>query len=449
MMSLTALIALLAPPFAGCVVFVAIHQCFGVHVLRRGVIFVDLALAQMSALGATLAFAAGHDPASLGGLAYTLCFSALGAGLLAFARALPEGIDHEAYIGVIYVASTAATIVAVDQSPQGAEHIKQILVGSILGMSFEDLPKLLALYAPVAALLWLARKPMREASGLAPSARGRSPMAWDFLFYFLFGLVVTSSVAVAGVLLVFCFLIIPSLIGSLFSRRPVVLHAVGWLAGALSSAAGLGASFAWDLPTGAALVLAFAAALVLACLLRGAWRVAPRQRIARLRTLARAACVGFFVLSGLALLWLVLEPRADQPLVRLAENAIGTGPEQFLTPAERRRYAAAVAAASLKHEQAAQLTRYERQSRWQGDGLTDEAIRRIGTFQQTFNEMARGEDFVVRELAARARERQRWRIAPFGLAVCAAGLWLVLRRRRPVSVSRDEVPADRHPAGSG
>ncbi|MDR6860991.1 metal ABC transporter permease [Variovorax guangxiensis] len=428
-MSLTDLIALMAPSFAGCVIFVAIHQCFGVHVLRRGVIFVDLALAQMSALGATLAFAAGHDPTSIGGLAYALCFSAMGAALLAFARALPKGIDHEAYIGIIYVVSTAATIVAVDQSPQGAEHVKQILVGSILGMTFEGLPKLLVLYGAVGTLLWFARRPIGEASGFTPSMPARAHVAWDFLFYFLFGLVVTSSVAIAGVLLVFCFLIVPSLIGSLFSRRPLVLHVVGGFAGTVASAAGLGASYVWDLPTGAALVIAFAAMLLVACLFRGVLRVSPPRRRASLHKLAHTVCAGILGIASLAMLWLIALPRADQPLLVFGEHVIGTGPERFLTPAERQRYAEAIATARLKHAQAAQLTQQERQSRWQGDSLSDEAIRRIGTFQQTFSEMARGEDFVVRELTVRARERQRWRVAPIGLAMCMAGLWLLLRPR--------------------
>ncbi|WP_269474077.1 metal ABC transporter permease [Variovorax sp. PBS-H4] len=418
----------MAPSFAGCMLFVAIHQCFGVHVLRRGVIFVDLALAQMSALGATLAFAAGHDPASVGGIAYTLCFSAAGAALLAFARALPKGIDHEAYIGIIYVVSTAATIVAVDQSPQGAEHVKQILVGSILGISIEGLPKLALLYGVVGALLWLARRPIAQASAFAPTEHARAHAAWDFVFYFLFGLVVTSSVAIAGILLVFCFLIIPSLIGSLFSRRPVVLHVVGWVAGTVASATGLAASYALDLPAGAALVIAFAFVLLVACLLRGVLWVPPQQRLAGLRKFARAVCAGVFGAAGLAMLWLVAVPRADQPLLVFVERLAGTGPEHYLTGAERRRYANALATSRLKHEQASQLTSQERQSRWQGDGLSDEAIRGIGTFQQAFNEMARGEDFVVRELTVRARERQRWRVAPFGLALSMAGLWWALRR---------------------
>ena len=440
------MIALLAPSLAGCVMFVAIHQCFGVHVLRRGVIFVDLALAQMSALGATLAFAAGHDPSSIGGLAYTLCFSAAGAALLALARTLPKGIDHEAYIGIIYVVSTAATIVAVDQAPHGAEHVKQILVGSILGMSFESLPRLLLLYGAVGAVLWLARKPIAEASGFMPSIRGRVHVAWDFLFYFLFGLVVTSSVAIAGVLLVFCFLIVPSLTGSLFSRRPMSSYVVGWLAGLIASAAGLGTSYAWDLPTGAALVIAFAAVLLAACVLRGILLVPASRRLASLRNVARKGCIGILSVASLAMLWLVVQPRADQPLLEWAEKVVGSGPEAFLTPAERRRYAEAVATAKMKHEQAGRLTREERQARWQGVGLSDEEIRRIGTFQQTFSEMARGEDFVVRELTAEARERQRWRLAPIGLAVCVAVLWLVLRRRRLQrnSSRKDADGAGRH-----
>ena len=435
---MTELLCLLAPAFAGCMVFVAIHQCFGVHVLRRGVVFVDLALAQMSALGATLAFAAGHDPTSIGGLAYTLFFSAAGAALLALARALPKGIDHEAYIGVIYVASTAATIVAVDQAPQGAEHVKQILIGSILGMSFEDLPKLLVLYGAVGALLWLARKPIGEASGFMPSTNARAYMAWDFLFYFLFGLVVTSSVAIAGILLVFCFLIIPSIIGSLFSKRRVTTYIVGWVAGTVASAAGLAASGAWDLPTGAALVLAFAAVLLMACLLRSVFQVSPQQRLTSLRKFARAVCAGILGMASLAMIWLIVAPRADQPWLVVVEKVLGTGPEQFLTPTERQRYAAAIAAARSKHAQASQLTQQERQSRWQGDGLSDDAVRRIGTFQQAFNEMARGEDFVAHELAVRARERQRRLIAPVVLILCAAGLWLVLR---PRWLSRKRRPA--------
>jgi zinc/manganese transport system permease protein len=424
-MSPTELVALLAPPFAGCMIFVAIHQCFGVHVLRRGIIFVDLALAQMSALGATLAFAAGHDPTSIGGLAYTLFFSALGAALLALARALPKGIDHEAYIGIIYVVSTAATVVAVDQSPQGAEQVKQMLVGSILAMSFEDLPKLLILYGAVGTVLWFARKPIAEASRFTLSMHARTHMAWDFLLYFLFGLVVTSSVAIAGVLLVFCFLIIPSIIGSLFSKKPAVSYVVGWSAGVVASATGLATSYAWDLPTGAALVIAFAAVLLAACLLRAILLVSPQQRLASMHKFARTVCVGIFAIASLAMLWLIGEPRADQPLLVFVEKIIGTGPEEFLTPAERQTYAAAGATAKSKHEQASRITEQERQSRWQGDGLSDEAIRRIGTFQQAFNEMARGDDFVVRELTVRARERQRWRVAPIVLAICVAGSWVV------------------------
>jgi zinc/manganese transport system permease protein len=116
---------LLAAPFAASALFVAIHATFGLHVLRRGIVFADLALAQMSALGATVAFAAGHAPTSAAGIAYTFLFAAIGAALLTASRAIPKEVQPEAYIGIIYVVATATTIVVVDRSPQGAEHVKQ------------------------------------------------------------------------------------------------------------------------------------------------------------------------------------------------------------------------------------------------------------------------------------------------------------------------------------
>jgi zinc/manganese transport system permease protein len=422
-------LGLLAPSFIGCALFVAIHQCFGVHVLRRGVIFVDLALAQVSALGVTLAFAAGHDPGSAGGIAYSLFFAAAGAALLTVARALPKNIHPEAYIGILYVVSTAATMVVVDRAPQGVEHVKEIFMGSILGMRLADLPGLSVTYGAIGAVLWLARKPIGRASEAERAPHARTHMGWDFLFYFLFGLVVTSSVAIAGVLLVFCFLIIPSIIGALFSSRPAAALLLGWTSGVAASAAGLGTSFVLDLPAGAALVIAFAVMLLLACTVRALVLVPARLRQDRLRRLAQAACVGSLAIGIAAMAWLIVAPHADQPAIELVEKLTGTGPERFLTRAERGAYRQAAASARWKHAQANRMLVEERRARWEGEGLSDESIVRIGTFQQAFNEMARGEDFVLRQLTTRARRREREREAPIVLAACALGLWLVLRPR--------------------
>jgi zinc/manganese transport system permease protein len=436
------LLALLAPPFAASLLFVAIHANFGLHVLRRGVIFVDLALAQMSALGATLAFASGHLPTSPSGLVYTFLFSALGAALLTAGRGLPKVIHTEAYIGILYVVATAATIVVVDRSPQGAEHVKQILVGSILTVSVNDLPKFVILYGAIGAFHWCARDPLRAASDAGAAGHAGSSTIWDFLFYLSFGAVVTSSVATAGVLLVFCFLIIPALIGSLFTRRFIGALGIGWLGGAAASAAGLAASFEFDLPAGAAMVLAFALALAVAIVVRGFVSVPAKERKHRFLIVIRGISVIALTSVSGAMVCLMVLPSADQPVLDVLERAVGIGPETFLTPSERAIYSDALREVRVHQSMASQLTVLERQSRWQGEPLSDDAVRRIGSFQQAFNEMARGEDFVAKSLSARARERERWYIGPAILAAAILGLVAVVPRRLRARVfSRSIVAA--------
>jgi zinc/manganese transport system permease protein len=424
--SLYDLLVLLAPPFAASLLFVAIHANFGLHVLRRGVIFVDLALAQMSALGATVAFAVGHATTSSSGLVYTFLFSAIGAALLTASRGLPKAIHTEAYIGILYVVATAVTILVVDRSPQGAEHVKQILVGSILTVSVDDLPKFALLYGAVGAFHWLARRPLRAASEAAAAGHARSPLLWDFLFYLSFGVVVTSSVATAGVLLVFCFLIIPAIIGSLFTRRVAGALWIGWLGGAAASTIGLSASFELDLPAGAAMVLAFALVLAAAIVLRALISVPAEERGNRFRVFIRAIAASILTTVAGSMIWLMSMPGADQPVLGVVERTIGIGPEMFLTSGDRQIYADAQTQVRVRQSQAAQLTILERQSRWQGDPLSDEAVRHLGSFQQAFNEMARGEDFVLKSLSARARERERWYVGPVVLFAAVLGLLAVL-----------------------
>ena len=407
---------------AASVLFVAIHANFGLHVLKRGVIFVDLALAQMSALGATIAFASGHLPTSTSGLVYTFLFSAMGAVLLTAGRGLPKVIHTEAYIGILYVVATAATIIVVDRSPQGAEHVKQILVGSILTVSASELPKFVILYGAIGTFHWLARRPLRVTSEAAAAGHGRTSLSWDFLFYLSFGAVVTSSVATAGVLLVFCFLIIPALIGSLFAHRFEGALAVGWVSGAGASVIGLAASFEFDLPAGAAMVLAFAFALAIAVILRACVSVPREQRKYRFRSLIRGISVATLSTVSAAMIWLMAVPGAGQPLLDVLEGVIGIGPQTFLTRDEREVYAHALTQVRLRQSQAAEMTDFERRSRWQGEPLSDDAVRRIGSFQQAFNEMARGEDFVIRSMATRARERERWYLGPALLAAALLGL---------------------------
>src|SRR5437868_729057 len=200
---MTEALSLLLVPFGACVAFVLIHAYLGVHVLRRNIVFADLALAQLSALGATVAFASGYAITSVAGFAYAFLFTAIGAALLTLTRSLARTISQEAGIGILYVAATAATILVVDRAPQGAEQVKKILVGSILTIGMPELVKFAALYALVGSLHYVFRKPLLALAGEQQSAGGNrlATIAWDFVFFLSFGVVVTSSVSTAGVLL--------------------------------------------------------------------------------------------------------------------------------------------------------------------------------------------------------------------------------------------------------
>src|SRR4028118_172931 len=252
---------LLAIPFLVALVLTGIHTYLGIHVLSRNIIFVDLALAQISALGATVAFMLGYLPQSLAAYVYSLLFTIVGAAILSLSRNWTGRVSQETFIGVVYVVSAAAAFLLVDKSPQGAEHIKQILVGSILTTTGDDLLKVVGLYSAVGLFHWLYRKRFLLISFEPERATqmGLRVWLWDFLFYLSFGVVVTSSVAIAGVLLVFCFLIIPAAIGTLYSSSILVKLLVGWATGIFASSGGLSASYLWDLPTGAAIVCVFGA----------------------------------------------------------------------------------------------------------------------------------------------------------------------------------------------
>src|SRR5690348_323292 len=242
------------PPFLVAVCLVGIHAYFGIQVLARKVIFVDLALAQIAALGATAAFMLGHPAQSPATYGYSLAFTLAAAILLAFTRRWAGRVPQEALIGVIYVVAAAAAILIIDRAPQGAEQLKQILTGNILTSGTHDLALIVPLYAAIGLLHWSLRSRLTAAGSLA----------WEFVFYASFGAVVTSSVAIAGVLLVFSFLIIPAAIGVIFASSLRAHLAIGWIAGTITSAVGLAASFAFDLPTGAAMVCAFGASLAVA-----------------------------------------------------------------------------------------------------------------------------------------------------------------------------------------
>jgi zinc/manganese transport system permease protein len=260
---------LLLWPLLACIAIAGIHAYLGFHVVERGVIFVDLALAQVAALGATVGFLFGHDLHSPASAWFSIGAVVVGAGLLAVLKAEKRRIPQEAFIGIVYAVAAAAAILIVDRTPEGAEHIKFMFVGNLLAASPGEVAGLAALYAVIGVLHFFWRKPFFAISRGETGGMGRTEVRlWDFLFYLTFGLVVTQSVAVAGVLLVFSYLIVPSVIAMLLADGASVRLAIGWIVGVLVSVAGMIASYHFDLPTGATVVTTFGAGLALALLTR-------------------------------------------------------------------------------------------------------------------------------------------------------------------------------------
>jgi zinc/manganese transport system permease protein len=396
-------LAFLWPSFLVAACLTGIHTYFGIQVLARKVIFVDLALAQVAALGATAAFMLGHPAQGAATYGYSLAFTLLAAVLLAFTRAWAARVPQEALIGVVYVVAAAAAILLIDRAPQGAEHLKQILTGNILTSGLDDLAVIIPLYAAVGVVHWLLRHRLT----------GTGTPVWEFVFYATFGVVVTSSVAIAGVLLVFSFLIVPAAIGVIFASSPARQLAIGWIVGILASAAGLAASFAFDLPTGATMVCVFGGALAAAGLLypflRGNRRSAMRIAIAA----ARWTAVAILAVSALQF---AIAPRADQPLIDMAEHAFPWLRSLYFSRAEDRTFADAGEYAERYRIEAGQLNDRERRSRTEGDALDDFSVARMSSFLKSYAEMRKGEQFVMDEVRARARERVRWGVSAALLA---------------------------------
>ena len=262
---------ILLPAFVASLILTGIHAYLGVHVVERGVIFVDLSLAQIAALGTTVAYLAGYDLHSGTAYLFSLGFTFLGAAIFAISRVHRRTrIPQEAIIGIVYAVSAAVAILVMSKATQETEHLKEMLVGNILSVSWKELGKTAVLYALVGVFHFVFRKRFLLISmdEQAAERQGINVRFWDFLFYVSFGFVVTSSVAIAGVLLVFCFLIVPSVTAMLFAERLGARLAIGWGMGALVSAAGVSLSFVLDLPTGATIVATFGVTLLLVALLR-------------------------------------------------------------------------------------------------------------------------------------------------------------------------------------
>jgi zinc/manganese transport system permease protein len=271
----------LAAPFVASLILAGIHAYLGVHVVERGVIFVDLSLAQIAALGSTIAILlpfTGQDPHGPWVYWTGLVFTFIGAAIFSTVRIRHARIPQEAVIGIAYAVASAATIIAMSHATSESEHLKDMLVGNILAVSWPEVGKTAVLYAVIGAFHYVFRRKFLAISMDHDQAEreGLSVKFWDFLFYASFGFVVTSSVLIAGVLLVFCYLIVPSVAAMLYADRVGPRLAIGWTMGTVVSALGIYLSVKLDLPTGAAMVCTFGLVLVLMAAVRPLFGRRPR-----------------------------------------------------------------------------------------------------------------------------------------------------------------------------
>ena len=285
-------------PLLACLILSITHVYFGIHVVARKVIFVDLALAQIAALGATYATTLGYDSNDVGDklpvALFSLAFTFVGAGLFAIARMRKERVPQEAFIGIVYAAASATAILILSKSPTGGEELKHMLVGDVLLVSMPTIAFDAVLYSLVLIFHIIFRKKFFAISADAEAAQasGINIRLWDMVFYMSFGVLVTQSVSIAGVLLVFSYLVIPAVIAQMWSDSIKGRLLLGWTIAITASIAGILWSFYSDYPTGPAVVMTLAAFLIVS---------GATYSIANAQARGRAALsVASMILVGLA-----------------------------------------------------------------------------------------------------------------------------------------------------
>lgn len=265
---------LMLPPFVACMVLVAMLSYLGLHVIAREVIFVDLSLAQMAALGSLSALLFHVQPESPTTYLFALVATAVGALLFAVTRtssARHKGrVPQEAFIGIVYVVASAAAVLVANKLPGGGEAVEKTLVGSLLWVTWPTIVKLAIAYVVLGVFQFALRQRFLTISfhPEQAEAQGWKIRMWDFLFYLSFGVVITLAVPIAGVLMVFTFLVVPAAIANMFTADKRRLTIIAWGSGALASLLGLWLSYTKDLPTGPLIVCTYGLLLVVAAGLR-------------------------------------------------------------------------------------------------------------------------------------------------------------------------------------
>jgi zinc/manganese transport system permease protein len=265
------ILSFMAPSICMCMVLVGICGYVGIHVIMREVIFVDIALAQIAALGVSFGFFWGLELASLSSFGLSLAFALLAALLLSTTRRLSALVPQEAFIGILYATGAAAVVLAGDRLPHGAEQVHDLMVGHLLWVTWHEVHIYFVTYLVLGVVYSLLHKRLIEISKLKKGEKGDSShlVLWDFVFYALLGVLVTFAVRVAGVLLVFGFLIVPAVIGTLLGKRFLTRLGIGWATGVLVSLIGGYLSYSLDFPTGGMVVVTLGVGLFFVAAAKG------------------------------------------------------------------------------------------------------------------------------------------------------------------------------------
>jgi len=312
-------------PLAACLVLTGIHVYLGVHVIARKVIFVDLALAQIAALGTVvgvlLGYEVGKDSTAL--YFYSLAFTIFGAFVFSITKMKGEKVPHEAIIGIVYAVTFAATILVLSRSALGPQELDHILKGELLWVQSATVMKTAIIYALVGLFHFLFRKQFMAISfdPIKAEQDGINVRLWDFLFYMSFGFVITSSVAIAGVFLVFSYLVIPAVGAMLLSEKLSTRLMIGWIGGAVISFLGIKLSWDTGLPTSPLIVCLLATALLISGMIRYV-RLAARPIVA-VRNLLIFAMIAALFVSGIFFFRKPVEDPLDHTL-HMLESKLST-----------------------------------------------------------------------------------------------------------------------------
>lgn len=265
------MLELVLPPFAAAMIILFTHAYFGLHVIEREVIFVDLALAQIAALGSTVAFLIGAAHGSMEGYLFSFVFTLIGALIFSVTRLEDSPVPQEALIGITFVVASAAVILLSSFSAEGTEHLRETLTGQLIWVTWPTVATVAVSYGAIGLFHYLLRRTMLAIT-FAPD-RVRRLKTWDFVFYATFGVIITSSVHIAGVLMVFSVLVIPAVIAFFYTRRFMKALFIAWASGTAAIVTGLAISFSLDFTTGPVLVVCFGGVLLVALAFRSRFGV--------------------------------------------------------------------------------------------------------------------------------------------------------------------------------